>query len=92
MPEVQAVRAMVHRSLPWTASPTMPRPAPVGPVRRRERKQQQLRSELLTMPATSNQMLRDINSEAHMAHNSGMVRSANHLAAMPSLEALAALW
>ena len=40
MPEVQAVRAMVHRGLPWTASPTMPRPAPVGPVRRRERKQQ----------------------------------------------------
>ena len=28
-----------------------------------------------------NQMLRDINAEAHMAHDSGTVRTANHLAA-----------
>ena len=52
----------------------------------------QLRSELSTTPATGNQMLRDINSEAHMAHDSRTVRTANHLAAMPSLEALAAPW
>jgi len=41
VPEVQAVQAMVHSGLPRIASPTMPRPAPVGPVRRRERKQQE---------------------------------------------------
>ena len=51
-----------------------------------------LRSELLTTLATGNQMLRDINSEVHMAHDSGTVCTANHLAAMPSLKALAALW
>ena len=44
------------------------------------------------MPATGNQMLRDINTEAHMAHDSGTVRTVNHLAAMPSLGALAAPW
>ena len=44
------------------------------------------------MLATGNQMLRDINSEAHMAHDSGTVRTANHLAAMPSLGALAVPW
>ena len=41
VPEVEAAREMVHRGLPWTASSTMPWPAPVGPVRRRERKQQE---------------------------------------------------
>ena len=51
-----------------------------------------LRSELSTTLATGNQMLRDINSETHKAHDSGTARTTNHLAAMPSLEALAALW
>ena len=84
---------MVDRPcLPPTASPTVPRPAPVGPVRRRERKQQAHEVGVIDDAGDGNQMLRDINSEAHMAHNSGMVRTANHLAAMPSLEALAAPW